>query len=426
MSDYKNNGNGQKKEASKMDGLARWGSANNTTQAVQLQEVAPALVAPIDPEEVRKALLVLDRLKEENPELYGKPVAELSDRELYLERMRLKYLPDGKSYLKGIKVWTDEEIMSAKIEGPEWVVEGLVPVGLTVVAGSFKVGKSFLGLQLCHAVQGGTEFLRHKTQKGNVVYLALEDSVVRTRARKEKMGLTGEAGIKYIYNVPLLKAVNDVIGFVLDIILTYKAKMIVIDTLGSLMNMVDLNDYTMVYNALGDLREIAQRSRVAIVLVHHTRKSSVYRSSGTVDPFDRILGSVGISGVADALVMLERERRHNSGRLQFTSRDAPEQELIVNFNENGVWTLVGDAREIRMTEDRRKILELLQEADGRPLSTGQIARELDKKESAVSRLLRRMRDEGMVRRAAKWGTWCLMPDYEGAVIPRFGIDLEEE
>ena len=42
---------------------------------------------------------------------------------------------------------------------PEFIVEDLIPVGLTFLSGAPKLRKSFLALQLASAVATGTEFL---------------------------------------------------------------------------------------------------------------------------------------------------------------------------------------------------------------------------------------------------------------------------
>jgi len=79
--------------------------------------------------------------------------------------------------------WTATEIRNAIFPEPEFIVPGLIPLGLTILAGRPKSGKSFLALQLCIAVASGSALLDRPTQKRKVLYCALEDSPRRIQQR---------------------------------------------------------------------------------------------------------------------------------------------------------------------------------------------------------------------------------------------------
>ena len=55
--------------------------------------------------------------------------------------------------------------------------------GLYILAGAPKIGKSWLALDLCLSVAEGEPFLKHETHRGQVLYLALEDSLLRLQNR---------------------------------------------------------------------------------------------------------------------------------------------------------------------------------------------------------------------------------------------------
>lgn len=57
----------------------------------------------------------------------------------------------------------------------KWTVEGLVPEGLTILAGKPKLGKSRLVFLMALMVAAGERFLGFKTLPGEVLYIALED-----------------------------------------------------------------------------------------------------------------------------------------------------------------------------------------------------------------------------------------------------------
>src|SRR6516165_6488330 len=56
------------------------------------------------------------------------------------------------------------------------VVPGLIPEGLTLLAGKPKVGKSFMCLDVALAVAMGGGCLNHQCEQGDVMALFLEDT----------------------------------------------------------------------------------------------------------------------------------------------------------------------------------------------------------------------------------------------------------
>ena len=65
----------------------------------------------------------------------------------------------------------------------EMIVEGLIPTGLTVIAGASKSCKSWLMLSLALSVSLGEPFLGHDVKKCDVAYYALEDTDSRLKSR---------------------------------------------------------------------------------------------------------------------------------------------------------------------------------------------------------------------------------------------------
>lgn len=69
--------------------------------------------------------------------------------------------------------------MGKKYNSINYIVEGLLPVGLTVFTGREKIEKSFLLLQLAGSICNGESFMEHEVEKSEVLYLALEDTDAR-------------------------------------------------------------------------------------------------------------------------------------------------------------------------------------------------------------------------------------------------------
>ena len=64
-----------------------------------------------------------------------------------------------------------------------WVVPGILPEGLTILAGKPKLGKSWLALDMALSVAGGGSVLGRECEPGPALYLALEDNQRRLQRR---------------------------------------------------------------------------------------------------------------------------------------------------------------------------------------------------------------------------------------------------
>lgn len=324
-----------------------------------------------------------------------KPIAELSDAELYLAK-RAEVI--GKIALP--KVWTTAELLETDFPPVRFVIPGILPAGLSILAGSPKIGKSWFALQLATALSvGGAVLGTVRVEKQETAYFALEDGPRRIRSRIEKIGaLPDRETLRIIHDLPRK---TDPLDFLDAWMAAYPGtKVIIIDTLARLFPAgFDTNKYSDSYELIAALKTFADRFDIAVIVVHHTRKNP---SEG--DWTQGINGSVGFSGAADSLVMLRRGRGEAGAVLSVTGRDIPESELALSFDPAvGTWTLLGDATEYSQNSERREILEVLRGAG--ELKTGEIAKELGKEVSAVSHILRRMHADGLVDNPS-YGKWA--------------------
>ncbi len=60
--------------------------------------------------------------------------------------------------------WTVAELLAAKFPEPKWAVPHIIPQGVTNCAGRPKIGKSWMGLQIAHAVGTGGQTLGQKVE----------------------------------------------------------------------------------------------------------------------------------------------------------------------------------------------------------------------------------------------------------------------
>ena len=83
-------------------------------------------------------------------------------------------------------------------------------------------------------------------------------------------------------------------------------------------------------------KELADKHRLALVLVHHLRKAS------DDDPMNMVSGSTGLIGAVDGIYILTKDTRaDNQAKLHITGRDTPDMQLRLELDrEDNVWQFV--------------------------------------------------------------------------------------
>jgi hypothetical protein len=291
------------------------------------------------------------------------------------------------------------DLMAAELPPVRWIVEGLLPEGVALLAGKPKLGKSWLALGLCVAVAaGGAALGGRRVERGEVLYLALEDNRRRLQKRLGKL-LRGPApeGLEMATAWPKLDegGVEALAEWLQE---RPGARLVAVDTLAKTRPRTrGQNVYQEDYAALEDLLPLAAEHGVAIVVVHHTRKMAA------ADPLDEISGSTGLTGGVDGVLVLKRDRGKADAVLHVDGRDIEEPaEYALKWDaETAGWTIVGDAEEYRMSEERKAIVGVLTEA-GESLSPGEVADILDKSRNTVKQRLWRMAQDGQVESRQVW------------------------
>lgn len=235
-------------------------------------------------------------------------------------------------------------LMAQEYEPLSFAVEKILPHGLFIIAGSPKVGKSWLSLDLCQAVATGSQFWDYQAVQGEVLYLALEDNYSRLQTRLQLM----ETESKNISALHFATASFGLTDGLLEQIHHFVAehpdtRLIIIDTLEHIRNgNFDKNMYACDYRDMNRLREITSKYKLSLVLVHHTRK--MYDP----DPLNTISGSTGLVGAVDGVFVLEKSMRtSNEGKLTIANRDTETFCFTLSFNHDTCrWSITskdGDA-----------------------------------------------------------------------------------
>lgn len=224
---------------------------------------------------------------------------------------------------------TDEER-----KPPEFIVEGMIPCGLSFLSGPPKARKTFLALQMAAAVATGNPFLGRSTKKCDVVYLDLEGSKSRVSTRSDRMTIQIPRNV-YITN-RVQKKLSD--GLVEELRKLHRERpqirLVIIDTYSRARGNVKgggANAYDQDVAFLEPVQQMAIEENIAILFIHHDKKGAGFAS----DSFERLSGTMGISGSADAVLnlILDGKRFDGKATLEFTPRDAKGGEVNLVFDE---------------------------------------------------------------------------------------------
>ena len=202
-----------------------------------------------------------------------------------------------------------QTLMTMPLQPLEFVIENLLSNGLHVLAGSPKVGKSWLALWLAVTVSKGEEIWGNKVKQGDTLYLCFEDSQIRIQNRLFEITDEASAAVNFCTEQATLG------GELEERIRTFVEEhpacvLIIIDTLQMIRKPTFDNSYANDYADLSVLKKLADENELAILLIHHLRKQK------DDDPFNRISGTTGLSGAVDTSFTLIEEKRgsQNAGQ----------------------------------------------------------------------------------------------------------------
>ena len=99
----------------------------------------------------------------------------------------------GKEEIMPINPISAEQLYFKPFKTLPSLVDGIIPKGMTVLAGSSKIGKSWMALDLAIAVASGGEFLGRHVRQAGVLYLCLEDTEKRRPICTSVLRVTGSA-----------------------------------------------------------------------------------------------------------------------------------------------------------------------------------------------------------------------------------------
>lgn len=286
-----------------------------------------------------------------------------------------------------------ESLLQMEFPPVEWVVPGYIAEGLTILAGRPKLGKSWLALGVAIAVATAGNVLGVDVEQGDAIYMALEDNrrrlqdrlniVIPQRDRPNMSRLTLQTQAPTV-DKGLIKVLDEWRQR------SASPKLVIIDTLAKVRPPKKSNQdsYTADYAAIGPIQEWSLEHRIAVIVVHHVRKMEAE------DPLESVSGTNGLTGAADTIMVLDR--RTDGPKIYGRGRDIEDFEKALKFKE-GVWEVLGDADDVKQSEQRIKIVQALSEAT-LPMQPAEIARAAGLKVDNVKPLLPKLIRDGRIEK----------------------------
>jgi hypothetical protein len=293
-----------------------------------------------------------------------------------------------------VKTFSAADLLSMELPEPRWAVESIVPEGLSVLAGKPKLGKSWLAMDLALAVAwGGVALGSTKVEAGGVLFLALEDTRRRLQSRLKKLLSRTDATAPTPLTLATAWPRQDDGGLLalIEFLGTHSGtRLLVVDTWAKFRprKIRGKDSYEEDYDHAGPVKALADRFGVSILILHHCRKLDAS------DPIDSVSGTLGLTGCADAVLVLKRDRGRHDVVLFLSGRDLEEQELALQWDPAYCrWSIAGQAEEYRMSQERAQVVELLRKS-GKAMTPAEAAPLLGKPLGTVKSLFWHMAQDG--------------------------------
>lgn len=276
------------------------------------------------------------------------------------------YNPSGKKQKQGFKpplpkFVSSHELNKTNFKEPEFMIDNLIPPGLSLLAGPPKIGKSFMALNMAMAIASENGIAIGQIDcptPYTTLYLALEDSPRRIKRRQNIVSADGNMpdnllwGFAQDFPYPFDETGQDALAQSIE---HYDVKCVFIDTWNRMKPMSESKGsaYDLDYRELGSLQAFTERYSVSIVIITHLRKAK--------DPdnaFNEIQGSVGVQAAVDAMLKLTKDG--DNYLLDIIGRDFEPRELALSF-EGGLWQIKGEASQVANTSTEDQVYRILNE-----------------------------------------------------------------
>jgi hypothetical protein len=281
------------------------------------------------------------------------------------------------------------DLMAKEMPELRWAVRGIQPEGLTLLVGRPKLGKTWLVDELAIAsAAGGRALGQIPVEAADTLLAPLEDPERRTKSRLGAILDGGACPDRLTVASSWPRFDQGGLDWTEAWAKKHPGGRIYFDTFARIRPAASRNGtlYSDDYAALAGLQTLAGRYSLAVMVVHHTRKMA------SDDPLETVSGTQGLTGAADTILVLRRERAHRDAILFVTGRDVEESEITLRWDPGRCrWSLLGEA----LSEEREAVMVLLKHA-GKPLAIKEIGLALGRPYDRAKVLCWRMASAGQI------------------------------
>lgn len=191
-------------------------------------------------------------------------------------------------------------------------------------------------------IAGGRSYLGFDVTQGKVLYIGLEGTLVKLRARIVKMMQNFPEESWGNFRFVILKPGERNVGRIEELIREHKPDLTIIDPLTNLLKKEDKKED--VDGLLNELDRLIDNCHTAIHIIHHAKKSR-----GREETLENMRGSTALPGWADCICRVSRVNNNKDKiRLSWETRYGEEEleDVVLNF----------DREKCSFSEDAGKLL----------------------------------------------------------------------
>ncbi|HHJ17064.1 MAG TPA: DUF3854 domain-containing protein [Gammaproteobacteria bacterium] len=301
---------------------------------------------------------------------------------------------------------TAADLLKEKIPEPYWAVPGLIPEGVTLLAGAPKAGKSWAALEIGIAVASGTKaFGQYPVNRSEVLYLSLEDTPKRLQGRIAILSHAGKRAVSHLHPRTTWPTMEGHCFKALETHLKQhpNTKLVIIDVLEKVRGQRTASEsvYSHEYNTMAPISAFARKHGLAIIVIHHTRKGR-----DNDDQLNDVSGTTGLSAAADTICVMRKaginSQLDDATRTWYArGRDIDEIDfaLSLDIGNKGGWSYLGDTWRVQASETRQQILSAMDgSSTDKRLTPKQIeeATGIPNRNHKLANMLRRMKNDGFI------------------------------
>lgn len=277
-------------------------------------------------------------------------------------------------------VWNDE-LMARAPDYTEWLVDDLLTANeLFLLAAGPRAGKSLMAMTLAKSVAEGGEFLGRPVTQGSVIYVCLEDSDNKLKARETAQGWAEGLPVAWLQKFKLSE-----LDHLRDLVEELDPRLVVIDTLSRAKDSNISESSAEMSQLLDPIQEMAKDLDCCVLLVHHTGKVNL-DNAGQIDVFDTIRGSSAIRAVCRGTMILAAGE-HNYRLCVENGWGKHDLNVILDANTLN-WRLLGEWKPTINAEQKVRVVHYLKH--NKEASLDQLHRDLCISKDSLYKVLSRL------------------------------------